>query len=122
MILKKTDPIKTVLVISMGFLLIFLVTHWQWALFTSFAIGLIGVFSTYLSKKVDFLWMKLAYLLSLIVPNILLGAVFYLILFPISALSKLFRSKDPLVLTNRLKSTYIATKKSFDKESFEKPW
>jgi hypothetical protein len=120
--IKKTDPIKTVLIISMGFLLIFLLTHWQWAVLTSFIIGLIGVFSTYLSEKVDFLWMKLTYVLSLIVPNILLGAVFYLVLFPISFFSKLFRKKDPLVLTNRLKSTYTSTHKSFDKESFEKPW
>lgn len=106
--LKKSEPVKTMLVISMGFLLIFLLTHLQWALFISFAIGLVGVFSAYLSKKVDFLWMKLSYLLSLIVPNILLGAVFYLALFPISALSKLFRKKDPLILSNRLKSTYTS--------------
>ena len=120
--LKKTEPIKTVLVISMGLLLIFLFTQWQWTLFTSLAIGLIGIFSPYLSKKVDFLWMKLTYVLSLIVPNILLGAVFYLLLFPISLFSKLFRKKDPLLLTNRLKSTYTVPERSFDKESFEKPW
>lgn len=118
----KSDPIKTVLAISVGFMVIFLITNWKWAILVSLIIGLIGLFSIFLSKKIDFLWMKLSWLLSLIIPNIILGIVFYLILFPISIFSKLFRKKDPLILSNKLNSTFTVTNKSFDKKSFENPW
>ncbi len=118
----KTDPIKTVLIITVGFIIIFLITKAQWAIFVAVGIGLIGILSSYLSRKIDFLWMKLAWILSMIIPNILLGLVFYLFLFPISLLSKLFGNKDPLILKNKADSIYINCNKKFDKETFEKLW
>lgn len=109
------------LTIAVGFIVLFLVFDWEWAVVVALIIGLIGVFSPYLSKKVEFLWMKLAYYLGLVIPNILLGAIFYLFLFPISLLSKLFKKDDPLYLKNR-QSTYVNSNKTFEKTSFEKPW
>lgn len=119
---QKTNPVKTVLIISVGFILIYIITKWNWAITVSFIIGLIGVFSTYLCRKIDYIWMKLSWLLSLIIPNILLGVIFYFFLFPISILSKLFGKKDPLFLKNKTGTTFIETKKQFSKESFEKIW
>lgn len=118
----KSDPTKTALTISMGFLVIYLFSGWKWAVITSLVIGLIGVFSPFLSRKVEFLWMKLTYFLGLIVPNILLGAIFYLFLFPIALLSKLFKKKDPLLLNNNHQSTYVMCNRTYAKSSFEKPW
>jgi hypothetical protein len=118
----KSEPIKTCLTIAMGFVVVYLVTHREWALFIALGVGGIGIFSSYLSKKVDFLWMKLAWVLSLIVPNILLGAIFYLFLFPLSVLSKIFGKKDPLLLKNNQSSTYVVSNKEFGKLHFEKPW
>ena len=117
-----TEPIKTILTISVGFLVVFLITDWEWAIYTALAIGLIGMFSPFLSKQVDFLWMKLAWLLSLIVPKILLSTIFYLFLFPIATLSKLFGSKDPLMLKNEKNSTFRTEEKVFEKTTFEKMW
>jgi hypothetical protein len=113
---------KTVLVISTGFVLIYLITGWNWAIIVSFVIGLSGILSEFLSRKIDFVWMKLAGFLGLILPNILLGIVFYLFLFPISVLSRLFGERDPLCLKNIRKSMFVASNKQFDKESFEKTW
>jgi hypothetical protein len=118
----KSNPTKTALTISMGFLVIYLISGWKWAVITSLVIGLIGVFSPFLSRKVEFLWMKLTYFLGLIVPNILLGAIFYLFLFPIAILSKLFKKKDPLFLNNHHQSTYVMANRTYAKSSFEKPW
>jgi len=117
-----TNPAKTVLTISTGFILVFLITGWNLAVIVAFIIGLAGVLSTYLSKQIDFLWMKLAQVLELIVPKILLGIVFYLFLFPISVLARLFGKKDPLYLKNRNESMFIDSNKQFDKKSFEKTW
>ena len=119
---KKTDPVKTVLTITVGFIVVYLITKLHWAIIVALIIGVIGVFSVFLSKKIDFLWMKLAWILSLIVPNILLGAFFFLFLFPISLLSKIFGKKDPLHLKNKANSVYKTNDKIFEKKSFENTW
>lgn len=118
----KSNPAKTVLTISVGFIIVFLVTRLNWALTVSLVVGLIGVLSDYLSNKIDYLWMKLTWILSLIVPNILLGIVFFLFLFPVSLLSKLFGRKDPLHLKNKSDTVYVTIDRQFDKDSFENPW
>lgn len=118
----KTNPSQTALTIVTGFIVIYFVTKWDAVLWVSLVVGLMAVFSTYLRQKIDFLWMKLAWVLSLIVPNILLSIIFYLLLFPIALLSRLFGNKDPLHLKNNQDSHYVNCDKDFDKTSFEKPW
>lgn len=119
----KTNTSKsTILIISMGFLILYLVFSWQWAIIVSLIVGVIGIMSTFLSKKIEWGWMKLAQFLGYIIPNILLGIVFFLFLFPISVLSRLFGEKDPLHLKNKLDSTFITPDKHFTKGSFEKTW
>ena len=118
----KSEPVKTCLTIAIGFVVVFLVTKGLWALYIALAVGLIGMFSNYLSQKIDYLWMKLTWILSLIVPKILLGVIFYLFLFPISVLSKLFGKRDPLLLKNADNSTFIDRNKTYSKLDFEKPW
>jgi len=118
----KMDTSKsTILVISMGFLILHLAFSWQWAIVVSLVVGVIGIVSSYLSSKIEWAWMKLAQLLGYIVPNILLTIVFFLFLFPISLLSKLF-TKDPLMLSNKYSSYFIDVNKEMNKKSFEKTW
>jgi ABC-type dipeptide/oligopeptide/nickel transport system permease subunit len=119
---RKTDPVKTVLIISVGFTFVYLLSHQNWAIYVAVIVGLVGILSGYLSRKIDFLWMKLAWILSLIIPNILLGIVFYLVLFPISVVSKIFGPSNPLALKNTTDSLYKNCNKQFDKASFERLW
>lgn len=118
----KSNPKNTVLVISMGLLIIYLMMGWKPAVYASLGIGLIGVFSDVLSKKIEFVWMKLAWVLSLIVPNILLSIVFFFILCPIAFMSRVFGKKDPLMLKSRKESMYKKRDYTFNKGDFEKPW
>lgn len=118
----KSQPTKTMLTISMGFLIIYLIGKIDWAIYVSVIIGLTGVFSTYLSKKIEFLWMKLSWVLSLIIPNILLSIIFYIFLFPIALISKISRSHDPLLLKNKRDSTFMDINKNFEKSNLENPW
>lgn len=120
--MPATNPAKTVLTISVGFILVYLFTKWKWAISLAVIIGLAGILSNYLSQKIDFLWMKLTWLLSLIIPNIILGAIFYLFLYPLSILSRIFGAKDPLHLKNNSESVFKTVHKNFDKASFEKTW
>ena len=118
----KTDSSKsTILVISMGFLFLYLIFSWQWAIIVSFIVGVAGLLSSFLSQKIECIWTKLAQLLGHIIPNILLSIVFFFFLFPISLLSKMF-TKDPLMLSKKYDSYFIDINKEMDKKSFEKTW
>lgn len=118
----KSNPSKTVLTISIGFTILFWIYKFQWMLTFAVIIGLIGIFSDYLSLLIEKAWMKLAFILSLIVPNIILGIVFFIFLLPLSWLSKLFRKEDTLQLKNRMLSVYKEKNKTYDKAHFENMW
>ncbi len=117
----KTNPVQTVLTITIGLVIVYLMTEIRWVLIIGLIIGLMGIFSPFLSKQIDFVWMKLTWILSLIVPNILLSIVFYLFLFPIALLSRLSR-KDELMLKKQQKTLFRDRKETFDKGYFEKTW
>lgn len=119
--MKEDTSKSTMLVISMGFLILYLLFAWQWAVIVSLVVGLIGIFSSTLSRNVDWLWMKLARILGYIVQSILLSIIFYLILFPISLISRIF-TKDSLMLSNKYKTFFVNIEKKFDKKSMENIW
>jgi hypothetical protein len=118
----KSEPIKTVLVITLGMLLVYIVIHAQWALIISLAVGILGLLSNYLAKKIHYLWMKLTWILSLIIPNIILSIFFYFFLTPIAILSNIFGEKNQLSLKNNTTTLFKEQYKQFTKETFEKPW
>lgn len=118
----KSTPARTVLTISMGFLLLYFITKWEWLLILALVVGLLGVISKSACQKIEWVWMKIAWVLSLIVPKILLSLIFFLLLFPIALLSKVFRKSDLLLLKNTEDSTFKDCQKEFDKSSFEKIW
>lgn len=118
----KSNPTKTALTIVTGLVLVYLKWPHDWVLMIALFIGLAGVFSPYLSEKTEFAWMKLAWALGFIVPNILLTGIFYLFLLPFALLSRIFGTKDPMNLRPSEDSMFKDTNKSFDKKTFENPW
>jgi hypothetical protein len=88
----------------------------------SIIIGLLGAISDKASLVIDKIWFKISHILSLIVPNILLGLIFYLILLPIALLSRIFKKDDPLMLYNNKESLFKNKTQKFKNISFEKPW
>ncbi len=118
----QSHPTKTVLTICLGFLVVYLITKHRWALTVAVLVCLAGLFSDFLAEKIDWAWGKLTEVLALIVPNILLSAVFYLFLFPVAILARLFGKKDPLMLKKGPATTWVEKKTGFDAPSFEKPW
>jgi K+-transporting ATPase A subunit len=119
--MKEESSKSTILVISMGFLFLYIVFSWQWAIIVSFVVGVVGILSSYLSRKIEWIWMKLTKLLGYIIPNILLTIVFFFILFPISLLSRLFNS-DPLKLSKKYNTYFLDIRKGADKKDLKKTW
>lgn len=118
----KSDPRQTILVITVGMIVVYLAFQVKWALTASLAVGVLGLLSDKVAEKIDWLWMKLTWVLSMVVPNILLSLVFYVFLTPIAIFSRIFGEKNPLSIRNTANSLFKDHGKPFDKPSFEKPW
>lgn len=119
---QQNNPIKTVLVISVGFLGIYLLTEAQWAAYISFGVGIAGVFSNWLAQKIEWVWMKIAWLLSKIVPNILMAVIYYFLLTPIALLKRAISSKNMLNLRRQADTNFLTRDKTFSKKDLENPW
>ena len=118
---KSASP-KTIISLSLLLLILFIIYDWKWTVYGSVILLMVGLFSDYLSDKISIAWLKIMHVWSVIISTILLTIVFYLVLFPISRLSKLFLKKDSLRLKNNFSSMFVKTNKVFSKESFEKIW
>ena len=113
---------STILAITFGFLVINLFVNSQTLMYFIIIIsGLSLLFST-VSIIIESIWLKLALLLSKIVPNILLSVVFFLILTPLSILSKMFKAKTDFISINNQKTIFKTETREFKKDSFKKTW
>jgi len=118
----KSNPSLTVLTIVFGFLFFNYFLDNGIIFYVSLLLSGIGVFSQKLSILIENIWFRVSYILSQIIPNILLSIIFFLILTPIALLSRLFKSNSNFISKNNQKTTFIDQKKSFDKNSFERAW
>lgn len=118
----KSDPSKTVLVICTGLILVYFIFSLKWILFIAFGIGILSILSEWISKKIEWVWFQLTKLLSMIVPNILLGAIFYLFLTPIAFLANIFTKSDPLLIKRPVSSVYKEVNKHYKPEDLKNPW
>ncbi len=119
--MEKDTSKTTILIISLGFILLYLLLNNPWFLYITIGLITIGAFSNWGSHKIEFLWFKLSLIFSKIFPRLLLSILFYFILFPISVLSKIF-TKDPLFLENNNNSTFKDVIAKDFKADMEKTW
>lgn len=118
----KQDSYKTVLTISMGLVVVYLINHSVYALYLLCVVAGFSLLSERIANVVHVLWMKLAKLLSYIAPNILLSIIFFLILTPIALIQKLFHKNKSFNSSINGITTFQESLKRFDMSHFEKPW
>ena len=115
-------PHTTILSIVFGFIVLnFLIP----SVYINYALAVLvglSLFSLKFSIFIEYLWGKLAFVLSQIIPNILLLIIFYFFLTPIALISKLFKAKTDFISVNDRDSFFIDVNKSFSKKSFERGW
>lgn len=99
--MKREKNLETMLVITVGMLVLYFVFREKtWSnnlLIASLVIGLIGVFSDFLSEKVAWVWGKIAHIMGTFNSYVLLSVIFFVFLTPVAFLFKLTR-KDSLKL------------------------
>lgn len=118
----KSNPSLTVLTIVFGLLFFNYFLNSEIIFYVCLLLSGIGVFSYKTSVIIEKIWFKVSYVLSQIIPNILLSIIFFLILTPIAFFSKLFKSQSDFISKNDRKTTFKTQNKSFIKESFERAW
>ena len=118
----QTEYLKTILTIVIGLVVGYFFAHNKYLLYAAAIIGGVSIFSETTGKFIHFMWMKLAYALSLFMPGIFLSLLFFLFLTPLALLQKIFRKNKAISFTNNSNTNFININKTFEKESFEKPW
>jgi len=131
--MQRNKVLETILAISLGLLVIFWAsqhakltpfTGTEWLLPITVLIICVGLFSTYLSEKIHWAWMKLSHVMGFIMSKVLLGAIFFLFLFPLALISKLFIKKDSLQLKKAKpgESYYTERKHTYAAADFDEMW
>jgi hypothetical protein len=115
---KNYQSKETVLVITVGFLILHLVFKGRVFLYCALVIGLAGVFSFWLSEKIDWVWNKLSLLLGKVSNGVLLTLIFFLVVTPMGLIRRIGKKGfDP-----GAKSNFSDREHVFGKGDFEKVW
>lgn len=121
--MSREKNLETCLVIATGLLLFWFIYEVKVLLIIAFVIGIIGVFINPLAKWVNWFWYKLADVLGMIVPKILLTLVFFVFLFPVALIYRMF-NKDTLQLQKRGASSsyWVERGHQFINKDLEQIW
>jgi len=120
----KDDRLKvleTCLVLATGFLLLFLVTGKAWLIYVAFGVGITGIFFKALAGWLTVLWFKIGELLGFVVPKLVLGLIFFVVLLPVSLLYRMF-NKDKLRIRRSAATNWVERNKTYTSADFENVW
>jgi hypothetical protein len=119
--MDRIKTLETSLVLTTGFLLIYLLTKNDFFLYLAFAFGITGIFIKPLAKIIAKAWFKLADFLNYFVSKIILGTLFFVVLFPVSLLYKI-SNKDKLSLKRSRSSMWIERNHKYSSGDLENIW
>lgn len=122
--MKRERTLETMLVITVGLLVLHLIFKKPWLLTAALVLGLVGVFSNFLSEKITLGWMKIAEVLGRINATILLSIVFFLFVTPIAFIRKLLSKSDPLHLRDarNAPTLYEERNHAYEAKDLENTW
>ncbi|HET6255513.1 MAG TPA: SxtJ family membrane protein [Puia sp.] len=119
---RKEKPIETMLILAMGSLLANVVFHWKPGLYLCFGFGLAGIFSGWLSRQIDRIWMGLARVLGWVSNGLLLSVVYMLVVLPVALFRRMLRKDKLTYFDMGASSNFIERDHLFRREDMEKMW
>ena len=120
--MNREKKVEAILVIVIGFLVLYLIFDKSWMMWTSVLVGGLSLISNHIMNAITWGWFKLAYLLGNYVTGpILLGIVFYVFLFPLALLARFF-SKDHLTLKKKGTSYFLDRNHLYTAKDIENVW
>lgn len=119
--LSEKQKIEALLVIVLGFGILYLIFDRLWLLQVGLGIGVLSLMFPFVKEGVLWLWFKIAEVLGWVNTRILLSLVFFVILLPVARLSRLF-TNDKLQLKSSESSVYKTRNHQYTKEDIENIW
>ncbi len=119
MIKTRKRHITDCLVISAGLIVVGIIKDIDLYFYIAAGLALFSVLIPFVATIISYTWQGIGIALGFVVSKIVLGAVFYFFLFPISLLQKLFSRKRSI--SNKREITYWISKEKTN-INFSKPW
>ncbi|HMI63917.1 MAG TPA: hypothetical protein VK518_23535 [Puia sp.] len=123
---KNYKPKETVLVITVGLLLLYILFRNRIFLYSAVVVGLAGVLSFYVSEKIDWVWNKVSVVMGGVSNRVLLALVFFFVVMPVGLIRRFWKKKR-LTYFDRGKTTNFSEpekggERVFGKKDLENMW
>lgn len=122
---KKIDlveKLKSLLVIVTGLVILFFIFKGKGFLYAAALIGVLSLMIPVIGDWIVWLWFKIAEILGWINSRILLSAIFFIFLFPIAILSRLFSKNKMMLKRVKDNSVYHKRDHQYTKKDLENIW
>jgi hypothetical protein len=119
--MNKAKVLEVSLVISTALAIVYWRSSIKTYLYLAIAIGLIGILIPPLANLIAKGWFKLADILSFVMSRIILGILFYLVLFPISLLYRIGRT-EKLQIRKPASTTWVTRNHQYMENDLENIW
>ena len=109
----RAKELETILTLCVALVVIFFVTKKQHAYYLTLSVllGLVGLFSVYLTSKISWAWLKLGELMGAVTGKVILSVVFFVFLFPVAIVSRIFsNNRKALQLERTTGASYYFTR------------
>ena len=113
---------ETVLVITVGCIILYLVFKSKVFLYCALVIGLAGILSLYLSEKIDWVWGKLSFIMGEISNRVLLTIIFLLVVTPVGLIRRLRKKNSLTYFDKNATSNFTGRNHTFSKKDLENTW
>ena len=120
--MSKEKRYESLLVMAAGFLLIGQLFHLSWMPMSVFLLIAISMAIPPAGKGILWVWFKISEGMGWVMSRVLLSIVFYIILLPISKLSRALSKEDPLKLKKQDATYYDTRNHDFTAEGMENLW
>ena len=118
---QHTQALETVLTLTCGLIVLFLLFDKTWLLYLGAILGLSGLLSHPVAMAIHWLWMRLAKLIGWVNAKVFLSLIFFLLLTPLAFIYPLTK-KDPLGLQKKSGSYFHERNHVYQPEDMEKPF
>ena len=116
---NRVKHLETILVIVLGLIVIYFITHSRYVLWGAVAVGAVGVFIPWLAGKIHWAWMKLAHVMGYVMSKVMLTLVYTLVVVPMGIFS---RKKITMKLKSGTSSYFKERNYTYKKEDLENVW
>jgi hypothetical protein len=113
---------ETILAIVLGLLVIGFLTKINILNIISISLIIVSLFFNSIAGYITWVWLKFSHMMGWVMSKVLLSVIFYLFLFPIALLARLFK-KDDLQLKKTTHQTYYSVRNHmYIGEDLKNPW